>query len=263
MTQSSRLGGKVAVITGAASGIGAATARVFAAEGASVVVADVQEAKGEAVAEEIRSSGGRAAFLKCDVARAEDARRAVEEAVSRFGGLDVLHANAGIEIDKALLDTTESDWDRVMAVNLKGPFLCCQAAIPAMQKRGGGAILITASVNGFQVEPNLTAYAVSKGGLIMLARSIAIDYGKDKIRAVALCPGWVDTAMSASFLDDPERRRHGNSLQPVGHVGRPEEIARVAAFLASDEASFVTGAAIVVDGGISAVLNGHRFTPIE
>ena len=247
-----RLAGKVALITGTASGIGAAAVKVFRDEGAEVVAADVADGAAIAVA-------AGAAFVRCDVSRAADCDAAVAEAVKRFGGLDILWSNAGIEVDKILTETTEAEWDRVLDVNLKGTFLLCQAAIPAMRQRGGGAILATASVNGFTTEPKLAAYCASKGGLIMLMKPVAIDYGRDGIRANAICPGWVETAMTTSFLASPENRKWGDGLQPRGKVGRPEEIARVAAFLASADASFVNGAAVTVDGGLMAVLPGHRF----
>jgi len=254
-----RVDGKVAIVTGAASGIGEASARLFAKEGAAVVVADVQEAKGQAVARAIEQAGGRAVFVRCDVAKAADCECAVAEAVGRFGGLDILHANAGVELDKTLTDTSEEEWDRLHSVNLKGVFLCCRAAIPAMRNRGGGAIVITASVNGMQAEPRLAAYCASKGGAVMLAKSIAVEYARENIRANALCPGWVQTAITESFFADPAAKRHWFGVAPAGRAAMPEEIAPVAVFLASDEARFVTGAAWVVDGGLSSVLPGHRF----
>lgn len=254
-----RLDGKVAIITGGASGIGAASVGVFATEGAKVLSLDVQEGPGQRVAADVTARGGVAAFLKCDVSRAADVRRGVDEAVRRFGGLDILFSNAAIQFGKTVTGTSEEEWDRLMAVNLKGPFLCCQAAIPAMQKRGGGAIVVTSSVNGFMAEPELAAYCSSKGGLIMLVKSIAVDYGRDRIRANAICPGWVDTPINEPYLSTPENRAFGNSVQPRGRIGDPAEIGKVAAFLASDDASFMTGAAVTVDGGVMAVLNGHRF----
>ena len=254
-----RLAGKIAIVTGGASGIGAASVGVFAAEGAKVLSLDVQEELGAEVAKAVQAKGGDAVFLKCDVSRSADVGRAVSEAEKRFGGVDVLFANAAIQLGKTVTDTTEAEWDRLMAVNLKGPFLCCQAAIPAMQKRGGGAIVITSSVNGFRAEPELAAYCSSKGGLIMLVKSIAVDYGRDRIRANAICPGWVDTPINEPYFRTPGNREFGNSLQPRGRIGDPEEIGKVAAFLASDDASFMTGAAVTVDGGVMSVLNGHRF----
>ena len=252
-----RLDGKVAIITGGASGIGAASVGVFAAEGAKVLSLDVQEELGRKVAEAV--PGDAAAFLKCDVSRAGEVRKAVDEAVRRYGGLDILFANAAVQLGKTVTGTSEEEWDRLMAVNLKGPFLCCQAAIPAMQQRGGGAIVVTSSVNGFMAEPELAAYCSSKGGLIMLVKSLAVDYGRDRIRANAICPGWVDTPINEPYLSTPENRAFGNSVQPRGRIGDPAEIGKVAAFLASDDASFMTGAAVTVDGGVMSVLNGHRF----
>jgi meso-butanediol dehydrogenase/(S,S)-butanediol dehydrogenase/diacetyl reductase len=249
-----RLDGKVALITGAASGIGAASVRVFTAEGARVVAADIADAGPAAAA-----AGGAAVAVRCDVTRAEDCEAAVAEAVRRFGGLDILFANAGVELDKSVMDTTEAEWHRVLSVNLTGVFLCCRAAIPRMRARGGGAIVVTASANSFATEPAKAAYCASKGGLIMLVRSLAIDYGREGIRANAICPGWVETPMTTAFLASPEGRKWGNGLQPRGRVAAPEEVARVAAFLASEDAANVTGAALRVDGGLTAVLNGHRF----
>lgn len=247
-----RLDGKVALITGTASGIGAAAVKVFRDEGAKVVAADI--ADGASIA-----AAAGASFIRCDVTKSADCRAAVALAESAYGGLDILWSNAGIEIDKILTDTSEEEWDRVLDVNLKGTFLLCHSAIPAMLKRGGGAILATASVNGFTTEPKLAAYCASKSGQIMLMRSVAIDYGREGIRANAICPGWVDTGMTVKFLADPANRKWGDGLQPRGKVGQPEEIARVAAFIVSPEASFMTGAAVTVDGGLMSVLPGHRF----
>lgn len=254
-----RLKDKVAVITGAGSGIGAAAARVFASEGAKVVAADMAEKNVEEVVRGIREKGGEAAALKCDVRKSEDARAIVAEAVKRYGGLDILYANAAVCPGISLLDTTEEEWDRIIDTNLKGVFLCCKAAIPELKKRGGGAILATASVNGLTTEPNLAAYCASKGGVIMLMKSVAIDHGQDNIRANAILPGWVDTAMTRDFLADPGNRKRVSAFQPAGRVGQPEEIARVAAFMVSDEASFMTGSAVIVDGGLISVLSGHSF----
>jgi NAD(P)-dependent dehydrogenase (short-subunit alcohol dehydrogenase family) len=256
-----RLAGKAALITGGASGIGKAAIGVFVEEGARVLVMDVQEEAGRAAAASAKLGGGEAAFVAGDVSRTDDVTRAMAEAKSMFGGLDILFANAGVQLGKTVEETSEEEWDRLMSVNLRGSFLCCKQAIPMMRERGGGSIVITSSVNGMAAEPRLAAYCASKGALIMLARSIALDYGRFGIRANALCPGWVDTPINKEYLDTPENRRFGDSVQPRGRIGTPEEIARVAAFLASDEASFMTGSAVTVDGGIMSVLNGHQFPP--
>ncbi len=253
--------GQVAIVTGAASGIGEASARAFAAAGAAVLVADVQEDKGRAVARSIDPTGVTAAFIRCDVSLTADCLAMVARAEEAWGGLDILHANAGVEVDKVLLDTTDEDWDRVIGANLTGVFRSCRAAVPAMQRRKGGAIVITASVNGFQTEPNLAAYCASKGGAIMLAKSIAIDYARDGIRANALCPGWVGTPMTEAFFADPGKKAYWSGVQPAGRVATPEEIARVAVFLASPAAAAMTGSVVTADGGLTAVLNGHRFPP--
>jgi len=254
-----RLDGKVAIVTGGASGIGEASAKIFAAEGASVVVADVAGDRGAAVAREIAAKGGKAAFVRCDVTSIADVQKAVDEAERLYGGLDIMFSNAGIQFGKTVTETSEEEWDRLMAVNVKGAFLCCKAAIPAMRRRGGGSILITGSANSFMTEPSLAAYCTSKGALVMLGRSVAVDYAVDRIRVNILLPGWVDTPINKDYLDSPEKRAFGDSVHPRGRIGRPEEIARVAAFVASDEASFMTGAVVPVDGGLLAVLNGHRF----
>jgi NAD(P)-dependent dehydrogenase (short-subunit alcohol dehydrogenase family) len=254
-----RLDGKVAIVTGGASGIGEAAVRVFAAEGASVIAVDVAEELGQAVVKDVTAKGGKAAFVRCDVSRMTDVQRAVDEAEKRYGGLDIMYANAGIQFGKTVTETSEEEWDRLMEVNVKGAFLCCKAAIPALKRRGGGSILITGSSNSFMTEPKLAAYCTSKGALVMLGKSVAIDYAADRIRSNILLPGWVDTPINKEYLDAPEKRAFGDSLHPCGRIGRPEEIARVAAFIVSDDASFMTGAIVPVDGGLLAVLNGHRF----
>ena len=252
-----RLEGKVAMITGAASGIGRAMAIEFAAEGASVVIADTSETGGTEVADAIRENGGVAKFVNTDVTRAQDAEGAVSRAVELYGALDILMNNAGIMVQGSVTEITEEDWDRVLSVNLKGPFLCSKYAIRQFRQQAtGGAIVNTGSVNSYYAEGGIAAYCASKGALIQLTRAMAIDHGDEGIRVNCLCPGWTETPLNAPFFDStPDARQLAGRLQAIGRVASPEEIAKVALFLASDEASFVTGSAYVVDGGFSAGLS--------
>ena len=242
------LNGKVALVTGAASGIGRASATALAKAGAKVVFADVADEAGEEAA---KTGGG--VFVHCDVSKSADCERAVAEAAMRFSGLDILHANAGIQFGKTVEETGEEEWDRLMGVNLKGVFLSCRAAIPAMRKRGGGSIIVTSSVNGMMAEPKLAAYCASKGGLIMLVKSMAVDYAREKIRVNALAPGWVETPINTPYLSTPEDRAAANAVQPLGRIAVPDEMGKVVVFLASDDASFMTGNFVMCDGGYSMI----------
>lgn len=250
------LSGKVALITGGASGIGRATAVLFAREGAAVAVADVDEARGRAVVEQIAAEGGRAMWIACDVTRAADCRRAVERTVSELGGLDVLFNNAGIIRRATVVDTDEADWDRVMAVNVKSIFLMSRCAVPVMAAAGGGAIVNTASGWGLVGGQRAAAYCASKGAVVLLTKAMALDHGPQGIRVNCICPGDTDTAMlrgEAEQLGRPAELFLTESAErPLGRVGRPEEIAQAALYLAGDTASFVTGAALAVDGGGTA-----------
>jgi NAD(P)-dependent dehydrogenase (short-subunit alcohol dehydrogenase family) len=250
-----RLDGKVALITGAASGIGKVAAELFAREGARVVVADVVDEAGEATVGEIVAAGGEAAFVHCDVSRAEQVEAAVRETVARFGGLTVLYNNAGIfpPDDGSVTETPEATWDRVMAVNLKGVFLGCKYGIPAMLESGGGSIINVASFVALMgaATPQI-AYTASKGGVLSMTREIAVEFARKGIRANALCPGPIETPLLAELLADPERRARRLVHIPVGRFGQAHEVARAALFLASDESSYITGATFVVDGGITA-----------
>jgi len=250
-----RLSGKVALITGAGSGIGRVAAELFASEGASVVVADVvADAAGDTVAA-ITSAGGVAVAVTVDVADETQVADMVGVAVDAFGGLHVLFNNAGIfpGDDGGVLDTPPSTWDRVMQVNLKGVWLGCRAAVPAMIASGGGSIVNVASFVALMGAATAqVAYTASKGGVLAFTRELAVEYARSGIRANSLCPGPIDTPLLAELLADPARRQRRLVHVPMGRLGRPEEIARAALFLASDDSSFMTGSALVVDGGITA-----------
>jgi len=247
------LAGKVALISGGASGIGKATAELFAREGAKVTIADVDVEAGEAVARAIGDDGGQAIFVCCDVTKASDCQQAVQKTVSRFGGLDILFNNAGVTRRASVLETTEEEWDWVMAVNVKSVFLMSKAAIPVMVEAGGGVIVNSGSGWGLVGGKDAVSYCASKGAVIQLTKAMAVDHGEQNIRVNAVCPGDTDTPMLAD-----EAKQLGQSHQvilaesvhrPLGRVGRPEEIAQAVLYLASDASSFVTGTTLLVDGG--------------
>ena len=246
-----RLAGKVAMVTGAAQGIGLACARVFAAEGAKVLLADVNEAAGRREAESLRGAGLAAAFARCDVTRKDQVASAVAEAVAAFGRLDILVANAGIVHAAEFLDLEEADFDRVLAVNLKGVFLAGQAAARQMVRQGdGGAIVNMSSVNAVLAIPNQVPYVVSKGGINQLTRVMALGLAPHRIRVNAVGPGTILTELAKSaVLGNRESERRILSRTPLGRMGEPDEVARVVAFLASDDASYITGQTIYPDGG--------------
>ena len=248
---------KVAVVTGAATGIGGATASAFAADGALVVLTDVNQAMLEQRLTQIESDGGRGIAVIADISRAADAQRIASEAVAAFGGIDYLVASAGIQTYGTVVSTDEDTWDRTLAVNAKGVYLAAKYCIPEMVKRGGGAIVNVASVQGLLSQPNVAAYAASKGAVIAMTRTMALDHAGDNVRANSLCPGSVDTPMlrhSATLFspDNPSGAiNEWGGLHALGRVAQPEEMAQVALFLCSDAASFITGAAIVADGGLT------------
>jgi NAD(P)-dependent dehydrogenase (short-subunit alcohol dehydrogenase family) len=244
---------KVALITGAASGIGRATALLFAREGAEVVIADLNESGGETVVNEINGAGGKAIFQRSDVTLSRDCDHLVQRAFSEFGPIHVLFNNAGIIRRASVPDLSEEDWDRVMAVNLKSIFLLSRLVVPIMIKNEGGSIINMASGWGLAGGARAAAYCASKGAVVLMTKAMAVDHGRQNIRVNCLCPGDTDTAMlrneaqqlgqaTGQFLSESARR-------PIGRLGKPEEIARAALFLASDASSFVTGASLVVDGG--------------
>ncbi|HVB94778.1 MAG TPA: glucose 1-dehydrogenase [Acidimicrobiales bacterium] len=250
-----RLDGKVAVITGAGSGIGRVAAMLFATEGAKVVVADVVADHAESVADEIIATGGSATAVTVDVSNEPQVNAMVAAAVDSYGGLQVLLNNAGIfpDDDGGVLDTPPETWQRVMEVNLMGVWLGCRAAVPAMLASGGGSIINVASFVALMGAATAQiAYTASKGGVLAMTRELAVEYARQGIRANSLCPGPIETPLLAELLADPERRQRRLVHIPIGRFGRPEEIAKAALFLASDDASFITGSALVVDGGITA-----------
>ena len=248
-----RLQGKVALITGAASGIGRASALLFAREGAAVAVADLNETAGRELAETIGAAGGRALFIAADVSRAADCERAVRAVGEEFGALHILFNNAGIIRRASVLELSEADWERVMAVNVKSIFLMSKFAIPLMEKSGGGAIINTASGWGLAGGPRAVAYCASKGAVVLLTKAMAIDHGAQNIRVNCICPGDTDTPMLRNEAQQlgaaPDTFLQEAAQRPLRRVGTPEEIAQAALYLASDAASFVTGTAMVVDGG--------------
>ena len=250
-----RLSDKVALITGGGSGIGKASCLLFAREGAKVVVVDLKKETAEATAKEIRDAGGDARAFAADVSKAKDAEGMVRFAEESYGRLNVVFNNAGIfhNDDNSVTNTAEDVWDLVIDINLKGVFLGCQYAIPALQRAGGGSIINTASfvaIVGAAV-PQI-AYTASKGGVLAMTREIAVEFARQNIRANALCPGPVETPLLAALLSDPARRQRRLVHIPPGRFARPDEIANAALFLASDESSYVNGSTFLVDGGITA-----------
>ncbi|MGF6768062.1 NAD(P)-dependent dehydrogenase (short-subunit alcohol dehydrogenase family) [Paraburkholderia sp. GAS199] len=245
---------KVAIVTGAQRGIGYAIAARFAADGATVVIADINDASNEAAA--LLAAGYEACSIQTDVSREADVNSLVAEVMKRYGHIDVLVNNAGIEFAKTVVDTTAEEWDGLFAVNVKGVFLCSRACIPVMAAAGSGVIVNVASELGLVGEANVAAYCASKGAVVMLSKAMAIDHGAQNIRVNCLCPGPVKTRLLDEVFessDDPAalRKRFEDSTV-LGRLGKPEEIAAAAAFLASDESGFMAGANLVIDGGWTA-----------
>jgi NAD(P)-dependent dehydrogenase (short-subunit alcohol dehydrogenase family) len=252
-----KLAGKVSLVTGAALGIGKGIARVFAQEGAKVVVVDWDDKNGEKSAAELRDGNHEALFVKCDVSNEEQVQAMVDKTIEAFGRLDILVNNAGIGVYKSILEATSADWDRCLGVNLKSVFLCSKYAIPHMQAVGKGVIVNISSVHAHATANGVAPYAASKGGITALTRNMAIDYGP-AIRVNAIAPGWVWTPLIENlFKNYPDPAEMVNTVsqrQVMKRMGTPEDIGHAAAFLASDEASFITGTQLFVDGGLTAVL---------
>lgn len=245
-----RLAGKVAIITGAAGGIGAASARLFAAEGAALALADLDADRLAALAGEIEKAGGRVLTHTTNVADSGAVAALVAATIERFGRLDVCFANAGIGGGGLVADLPEETFDRVIGVNLKGAFLCAKHAVPHLLAAGGGSLIFTASELALVGSPGGAAYCASKAGLLGMARALAVDHGGQGLRVTCLCPGATDTPMLWRGVDDRAAEEASLSARmALGRIGRPDEIARAALFLASDDSSFVTGTALVVDGG--------------
>lgn len=248
-----RLENKVAVVTGGAQGIGQAIVQKFVAEGARVALLDIDEPRGRAEAER---HGDAVRFIRCDITREADVAAAIAGTVEAFGTVDILVNNAGVNTYFDATTMTEDEWEKVFAVDLKGAWLCCKHALPHMREQGSGAIVNIASIHAFMTTYNQFPYAAAKSGMVGMTRSLALDFGKYQVRVNAICPGWVRTQLVDEWLElQPEGKAAEQRVldqQPLGRMATPMEIANFVAFVASDEASFMTGAALLIDGGLSA-----------
>src|SRR5437667_2211891 len=252
-----RLKDRVAVITGSGAGIGRASAKVFAQEGARVVVADINLAGALETVKQIEAGGGTALAAETDVSRPESVEKLVAQTLGRFSRVDTLFNNAAIQVNKTVEDTTVEEWNREIAVNLGGVFLCSKYFLPQLRKTRG-TIINMASVNGFFVEPMCAGYCATKGAIVALTKAMAIDHGKEGVRVNCICPGYIDAGLAWGYYEaqrDPAAARAAaGKLHALWRIGKPKEVGRLAVFLASDDASFITGSSVVVDGGFGSGL---------
>jgi NAD(P)-dependent dehydrogenase (short-subunit alcohol dehydrogenase family) len=248
-----RLEGKLAVITGAATGIGRATARLFVDEGARVVIADINETGGRRTVDELEA-GEAASFLRADVSRAAEMEALMNDAADAMGGIDVIVNNAGVQRSGAVTEFDESDWDALMRVNPKSCFFGAKYGVPHLRRRGGGSIVNTASIAGLKGGPGMTAYSASKGAIVAFTKALAAELAADGIRVNSVCPGWIDTPFNQPAIDFMGGREKQHALVrssvPLGLQGTPEQVAPGIAFLASDSSSYITGQTLVIDGGL-------------